>query len=115
MFTFCMTVVSIRIDEKVKKTLERAGVNISKEVKRYLEELAWRIELREAVEEISKLLEEVPPAEEGFSVRSVREDRESHRFFSPYKIYRQGARLEEGARAYLGRLHHRGSSSEGAR
>ena len=78
MFTFCMTIVSIRIDDKVKKTLERAGVNISKEVKRYLEELAWRIELREAVEEISKLLEEVPPAEKGFSVRSVREDRESH-------------------------------------
>ena len=78
MFTFCMTVVSIRIDENVKRTLERAGVNISKEVKRYLEELAWRIELREAVEEISKLLEEVPPAEKGFSVRSVREDRESH-------------------------------------
>ena len=73
-----MTVVSIRIDEKVKKTLERAGVNISKEVKRYLEELAWRIELREAVEGISKLLEEVPPAEKGFSVRSVREDRKSH-------------------------------------
>jgi len=73
-----MTVVSIRIDEKIKKTLERAGINISKEVKRYLEELAWKIELQEAVKEISKLLEEVPPAEEGFSVRSVREDRESH-------------------------------------
>ena len=73
-----MPIVSIRIDDKVKKTLERAGVNISKEVKRYLEELAWRIELREAVEEISKLLEEVPPAEKGFSVRSVREDRESY-------------------------------------
>ena len=78
MFTFCMTVVSIRIDERVKRTLERAGVNISREVKRYLEELAWRIELREAVNEISKLLEEAPPAEKGFSVRSVREDRESH-------------------------------------
>jgi len=73
-----MTVVSVRIDEKVKKTLERAGINISKEVRRYLEELAWKIELQEAVKEISKLLEEVPPAEEGFSVRSVREDRESH-------------------------------------
>ena len=73
-----MTVVSIRIDEKIKKTLERAGINISKEVKRYLEELAWKIELQEAVKEISKLLEEVPPAEEGFSVRSVREDRETH-------------------------------------
>ena len=73
-----MPVVSIRIDEKVKKTLERAGVNISNEVKKYLEELAWKVELQEAVKEISKLLEKVPPAEEGFSVRSVREDRESH-------------------------------------
>ena len=73
-----MTIVSIRIDEKIKKTLERAGINISKEVKRYLEELAWKIELQEAVKEISKPLEEVPPAEEGFSVKSVREDRESH-------------------------------------
>ena len=71
-------IISIRIDEKIKRTLERAGINISKEVKRYLEELAWKIELQEAVKEISKLLEEVPPAEEGFSVRSVREDRESH-------------------------------------
>ena len=73
-----MTVVSIRIDDRVKKILERAGINISKEVKRYLEELAWKIELQEAVKELSKLLEEVPPAEEGFSIRSVREDRESH-------------------------------------
>jgi len=73
-----MTIISIRIDEKIKRTLERAGINISKEIKRYLEELAWKIELKEAVKEISKLLEEMPPAEEGFSVRSVREDREAH-------------------------------------
>ena len=73
-----MTIISIRIDEKIKRTLERAGINISKEIKRYLEELAWKIELKEAVKEISKLLEEMSPAEEGFSVRSVREDREAH-------------------------------------
>ena len=73
-----MTIVSVRIDEKVKKTLERAGINISKEVKRYLEELAWKIELQESIKEFSKILENVPPAEEGFSVKSVREDRESH-------------------------------------
>ena len=73
-----MTIISIRIDEKIKRTLERAGINISKEIKRYLEELAWKIELKEAIKEISKLLEEMPPAEEGFSVRSVKEDREAH-------------------------------------
>jgi len=73
-----MTIVSVRIDEKVKKTLERAGINISKEVKKYLEELAWKIELQESIKEFSKILENVPPVEEGFSVKSVREDRESH-------------------------------------
>ena len=67
-----------RKGEKIKKTLERAGINVSKEIKRYLEELAWKIELKEAVKEITKLLEEMPPAEEDFSVRSVREDREAH-------------------------------------
>ena len=78
MFTDCMAIVSVRIDEKVKKILEKAGVNISKEVRKYLEELAWKIELRESVQEFSKVLEKIPPAEEGFSVKSVREDRESH-------------------------------------
>ena len=73
-----MTVVSVRIDEKTKKILEKAGVNISKEVKRYLEELAWKIELRNSVREFSKMLESIPPAEDGFSVKSVREDREGH-------------------------------------
>ncbi|MCD6536019.1 MAG: VapB-type antitoxin [Thaumarchaeota archaeon] len=71
-----MSVVSIRIDKRVREILERAGVNISREVKRYLEELAWKIELKESIEKFSKVLEGVPPAEKGFSVRSVREDRE---------------------------------------
>jgi len=73
-----MSVVSIRIDKKVREVLERAGVNISKEVKRYLEELAWKIELRESIQKFSKVLEGVPPAERGFSVGSVREDREGN-------------------------------------
>lgn len=70
--------VSIRIDKRIKEVLEKAGVNISQEVKRYLEVLAWRIELRESIQKLSKILEKIPPAEEGFSAQSVREDRESH-------------------------------------
>ncbi len=73
-----MSVVSVRIDKRTKEILERAGVNISQEVKRYLEELAWKIELSESVKKLSKILEDVPPAEKGFSARSVREDREGH-------------------------------------
>ena len=73
-----MSVVSVRIVERTKEILEKAGINISQEVKRHLEELAWRIELRESVQKLSKILEKIPPAEEGFSARSVREDREGH-------------------------------------
>ena len=36
-----------------------------------MDEPAWKLEVRESVEKI-------PPAEEGFAVKSVREDRESH-------------------------------------
>lgn len=73
-----MSVVSIRVDKKVKEILEKAGINVSSEVREFLEELAWKIELRESIQRLSKILEKVPPAEEGFSTRSVREDRESN-------------------------------------
>jgi antitoxin component of RelBE/YafQ-DinJ toxin-antitoxin module len=73
-----MSVVSVRIDRKVKEILEKAGVDIGKEVKKFLEELAWKIEVRQSVEKLSKLLEKIHPAEVGFSAKSVREDRESH-------------------------------------
>jgi antitoxin component of RelBE/YafQ-DinJ toxin-antitoxin module len=73
-----MSVISVRIDRKVKEILEKAGVDIGKKVKKFLEELAWKIEVRQSVEKLSKLLERIPPAEVGFSTKSVRGDRESH-------------------------------------
>jgi len=73
-----VSVVSVRVDKRVKEILERAGVDVNKEVKRFLEELAWKLEVRESVEKLSKLLEKIPPAEQDFAVKSVREDRESH-------------------------------------
>ncbi len=73
-----MSIVSVRVDRRVKEILERAGVDVNKEVKKFLEELAWKLEVRESVEKLSKILEKIPPAEPGFAVRSVREDRESH-------------------------------------
>ncbi|MCS6769487.1 MAG: VapB-type antitoxin [Candidatus Caldarchaeum sp.] len=73
-----MSVVSVRVDKRVKKLLEKAGVNVSAEVRRHLEELAWRVELEEALQRMERLLADVPPAEKGFSAKTVREDRESH-------------------------------------
>ena len=72
MFTGMSTVISVRIRREVKERLEEAGINIAKEVREYLENLAWKIRVRE------KILSRVKPSEEGFSTRSVREDRQSH-------------------------------------
>lgn len=73
-----MHVVSVRVDKKVKETLEREGVNIAEEVRRFLSDLAWRIELERSLERLNEVLKDIPPAEGGFSARSVRGNRESH-------------------------------------
>lgn len=54
-----MSIVSVRVDEKVKKVLEDAGVNISREVKRFLEDLAWNIEVKKRVERLNVILSDV--------------------------------------------------------
>jgi len=72
------TVITTRIKKEVKEVLEKAGVNIPKSVRQYLEELAWKLQLKEETEKLRKLLENVKPSEKGFSEKSVREDRESH-------------------------------------
>jgi hypothetical protein len=43
-----------------------------------LEELTWKLQLKEQTEKLRKLLEKVKPSEPGFATKSVREDRESH-------------------------------------
>lgn len=73
-----MSVISVRIDKKIKRILEEAGINISKEVKEFLNELAWKIEVKRRIERFNKIIEGIKPAEEGYSTESVREDREGH-------------------------------------
>ena len=73
-----MSVVSVRVDEKVKKRLEEAGINVSSEVRKHLEDLAWEVELQKRLVRLDKALAGMPPAQQGFSAGSVREDREGH-------------------------------------
>ena len=73
-----MSVISVRIDKRIKKILEEAGVNISEEVKKFLNELAWKIEVKRRIERFNKVIEGIKSAEQGYSADSVREDRESH-------------------------------------
>jgi antitoxin component of RelBE/YafQ-DinJ toxin-antitoxin module len=73
-----MSIVSVRIDEKTKKALEKAGINLSKEVKKFIEDLAWEVERKERLNVLKRELENMKPPRKGFSEESVREDRESH-------------------------------------
>ncbi|MEM3607048.1 MAG: VapB-type antitoxin [Candidatus Bathyarchaeia archaeon] len=71
-------IISVRIKKEIKEELEKAGINISKEIKKTLEDLAWQVRIKKQIEKWNAILAKIKPSEEGFSVRSVREDRESH-------------------------------------
>ncbi len=72
------SVVTTRIKKEVKEALEDAGVNIPSVIREHLENLAWKLQLKQETEKLSKILEKVKPSETGFAAKSMREDRESH-------------------------------------
>ena len=71
-------VVSVRVKEEVKRVLEESGIDVAEEVRKYLENLALKVKMRKFVSKWDEMLKDVKPSEKEFSVRSVREDRESH-------------------------------------
>jgi len=75
---FTSTVISVRVREEIKKLLEESGLDVSEEVRKYLEELAWKVKIKRMIEKWDIILRDVRPSEVGFSEKSVREDRESH-------------------------------------
>ncbi|MGI0081579.1 MAG: VapB-type antitoxin, partial [Nitrososphaerales archaeon] len=59
------------------ETLERSGVDISTTVRSYLEELSWKVQSRQKVRELHRLIERnVKPSRRGFAAESIREDRD---------------------------------------
>jgi hypothetical protein len=40
------SVISVRVPREVKEILEESGVDINREVRAFLEELAWKIKLK---------------------------------------------------------------------
>jgi len=71
------TVINVRINEKIKEELEKHGIDISQEVRKFLEELYIKVKAKEYVNKWIEELKDIKPSEEGFSTKSVREDRES--------------------------------------
>ncbi|AEE94605.1 VapB-type antitoxin [Acidianus hospitalis W1] len=72
------SVISVRIKKEIKEELEKQGIDIDQEVRKFLEELYIKVKAKEYVNKWIEELKDVKPSEEGFSIKSVREDRESH-------------------------------------
>jgi hypothetical protein len=70
-------VVSVRIRKETKEALERSGIDISLALRSYLEKLAWRAQSKRRLKELHRLIErDVTASRKGFSVASIREDRD---------------------------------------
>jgi antitoxin component of RelBE/YafQ-DinJ toxin-antitoxin module len=69
------TVIRVKIKEEIKKELEKHGIDISQEVRKFLEELYIKIKAKEYVNKWIEELKDVKPSKKGFSTKSIREDR----------------------------------------
>jgi len=71
------TIISVRVPKKLKKRMDklRDMVNWSEEIRKFLEKRVEEFHRRKDLEEIRKVLEEVP---KGTVTRYVREDRDSY-------------------------------------
>jgi ribosome biogenesis protein Tsr3 len=75
----CSSVVSTRISKKDRDTLKRAGIDIAKESRKHLEQVAADIRRRQSIERLNKTIDKLmPAAARGYAARSVREDRENN-------------------------------------
>jgi hypothetical protein len=55
-------VISVRVKKEIKELLESEGINIAEEVRRFLEELAYKVKIKRYVEKWDKMLEGVKPS-----------------------------------------------------
>jgi len=70
------TVIRVKIKEEIKEELEKHGIDISQEVRKFLEELYIKVKAKEYVNKWIEELKDVKPSKKGFSTKSIREDRE---------------------------------------
>ncbi|MDT7875190.1 MAG: antitoxin [Sulfolobus sp.] len=74
------TVISIRIDEKLKKELEELGIDYPDLVRKYLEEVVRKEKMRRELEEADKIREKLLKSHGYYSSSAelVREDRDNN-------------------------------------
>lgn len=70
-------VITIRIPKEMRERMKRVNINWSSVIRDYIKEVLEKEERRQLWMQAMHELSRIPPAEEGFSVRSVREDRDN--------------------------------------
>ncbi|WP_187146821.1 antitoxin [Saccharolobus islandicus] len=74
------TVISIRIDEKLKKELEELGIDYAELVRKYLEEVVRKEKLKRELKEADRIREELLKIHGYYSSSAelIREDRDDY-------------------------------------
>lgn len=72
-------VIRVRLRAEVREELGSAGIDISKESRRHLDDLAWAIRSKKSLGEMSEIIaKRVKPSKKGFASSQVRRDRDGH-------------------------------------
>ena len=74
------SVIAVKVDKKLKEAMRRYSnrVDWPSEIRAFIMEKIRRLEAEENLEMVVKMLAETGGVEEGFSLKAVREDRDSH-------------------------------------
>lgn len=72
-----MEVISFRIPKELKESIKELDINLSEEVRRFIEEKVGECKKKKALGEIDSMLKAIS-AEKGTAARYVREDRDSN-------------------------------------
>lgn len=77
------TVISIRVDEKLKKELEELGIDYPNLVRSYLEEVVRKEKMRRELKEADRIREELLKSHGYYSSSAelVREDRDNNDYY----------------------------------
>lgn len=75
-YIYTMSVLTIRVKPQIKEKMKKYDIKWSKEIRFYIEQRLAEEERRRTLMKISQDLNKIPRTEKGFSVKSVREDRD---------------------------------------
>ena len=74
------SIVAVKVNKRLKEAMRRYSnrVDWPSEIRTFIIEKIRRLEAEENLERVVKMLADTGSVEEGFSLKAVREDRDSH-------------------------------------